>query len=798
MLHNIDSIQDMIGTPKLSGIADKSYQLLLSQAFMKEAEVSRPWAGIGFDEWIRAGRWWLLKAQSTLYGSDTKALPPQAFADLLKASFILVDIFPGHPQRRFWTSEYIQVEILAEDLKRELDSIDRLGYQKPDLNLVQASDLTIWSDAPPALVVQPKPRDENSPAAASWQTSTEEVLWMGFGSCGPKDGQSKNEDCVILILVSHDTAHTRIVTQNQKGKDLLTLDIDFLWTWHLFEKLESKFFSRSRGIVPLAGQSSLTISDFQLAFSTERNLDDFTVFLTAIILHESFHGFTKTATSMKAFILFFAMGRRRYDLLASYLDVCQQIPDTQPQSPRIESELYQLAINTSQLVLDKKRSAQSSDLELFPPIAILADNEPFNKIYDSKIRLETSGHIWNWLLLAIEWPIRLGTNWKPFLRNVYLWPANARRITAKGLGIDALAWLAVANHSPTIASLLEHCSGYLTYHSGIDEQWMYEILWALPRPEGPSLTKKLYNYLLDMMGPCRNLLFLALHAENFPAITYFLDRKELLLKFSLLLFELADLKITGDRAAESMRNPKTIILLLTIFAKSSKMKQHLLHHSSLNDTYSAGLLNVHLSEIFTLMFPGPETEPEVPPPSRLLARLVQLRTLESVYGFLSPGKLWCTQMHKMLIDDVFRYGPVSDQTRLDTYLVVFLESGNILAARKLVEHGAQLTLQAENVRGDLVLEMYQLLSRRKLLNSVFGESRLNLDLQESISELLWDINWVFGGRFDLSYLDGCKAFKKKVDDMGFWNTGQKSIEVNEMLDKIDNEQGRPINLEFRV
>jgi hypothetical protein len=272
----------------------------------------------------------------------------------------------------------------------------------------------------------------------------------------------------------------------------------------------------------------------------------------------------------------------------------------------------------------------------------------------------------------------------------------------------------------------------------------------------------------------------------------------MLLKFSLLLFELADLKITGDRAAESMRNPKTIILLLTIFAKSSKMKQHLLHHSSLNDTYSAGLLNVHLSEIFTLMFPGPETEPEVPPPSRLLARLVQLRTLESVYGFLSPGKLWCTQMHKMLIDDVFRYGPVSDQTRLDTYLVVFLESGNILAARKLVEHGAQLTLQAENVRGDLVLEMYQLLSRRKLLNSVFGESRLNLDLQESISELLWDINWVFGGRFDLSYLDGCKAFKKKVDDMGFWNTGQKSIEVNEMLDKIDNEQGRPINLEFRV
>jgi hypothetical protein len=77
-----------------------------------------------------------------------------------------------------------------------------------------------------------------------------------------QDGQSKNEDCIILILVSHDAARTRIVTQNQKGKDLLTLDIDFLWTSHLVERLVSKFFSRSRRIVPLAGQSSLAILDF--------------------------------------------------------------------------------------------------------------------------------------------------------------------------------------------------------------------------------------------------------------------------------------------------------------------------------------------------------------------------------------------------------------------------------------------------------------------------------------------------------------------------------------------------------
>ena len=118
MLKNADSIQEMITTPKLSGISDKTYQLILSQAFMKQAEVLRPWTAIGFDEWIRAARWWLLKAQSTLYSDpESRKIEPQAFADLLKASFILIDIFPQHPQRRFWTTEYADVEILADALK---------------------------------------------------------------------------------------------------------------------------------------------------------------------------------------------------------------------------------------------------------------------------------------------------------------------------------------------------------------------------------------------------------------------------------------------------------------------------------------------------------------------------------------------------------------------------------------------------------------------------------------------------------------------------------------------------------
>jgi len=43
-------------------------------------------------------------------------VPTQAYADLLKASWILIDIISKHPQQRFWspTSEFLQVQLLVE------------------------------------------------------------------------------------------------------------------------------------------------------------------------------------------------------------------------------------------------------------------------------------------------------------------------------------------------------------------------------------------------------------------------------------------------------------------------------------------------------------------------------------------------------------------------------------------------------------------------------------------------------------------------------------------------------------
>jgi hypothetical protein len=226
MLHNVDTIQGMIECPRLSCVPDTNYEILLSQALMKEAQVSRSWSAIGFEEWIQAARWWLLKAQCTLYSPDSGVLPAQAFADLLKASFILIDIFPQHPQRRFWTSEYFEVEILAESLKSELASIQRLGYQKPDLGIVESTDLRIWSLTKPA--IRPRLKADSSYEGGAWYTATEELLWKCFGSFATQAENWRNEDCIIMILIGKDTSNPRIVAQNQTGINLFSHPVSAL------------------------------------------------------------------------------------------------------------------------------------------------------------------------------------------------------------------------------------------------------------------------------------------------------------------------------------------------------------------------------------------------------------------------------------------------------------------------------------------------------------------------------------------------------------------------------------------
>jgi hypothetical protein len=47
--------------PTLSAVDDEIFKISLSATLMKNAEVLQPWNTIGANQWIQAGRWWLLR-----------------------------------------------------------------------------------------------------------------------------------------------------------------------------------------------------------------------------------------------------------------------------------------------------------------------------------------------------------------------------------------------------------------------------------------------------------------------------------------------------------------------------------------------------------------------------------------------------------------------------------------------------------------------------------------------------------------------------------------------------------------
>lgn len=117
---------------------------LLNAALMRNAESGkRRWASIGVDEWIQAGRWWLLKmessgavgirwltteqSQSACYIGDTsnRRLSKQGYTDIIKASWILIDVIARHPQMSLLDSDVrYEAELLAKVVPGALYSID--------------------------------------------------------------------------------------------------------------------------------------------------------------------------------------------------------------------------------------------------------------------------------------------------------------------------------------------------------------------------------------------------------------------------------------------------------------------------------------------------------------------------------------------------------------------------------------------------------------------------------------------------------------------------------------------------
>lgn len=106
--------------PLIAISPDQDFQIKVSQLFMSKAEADRPWLSFGIDVWMHAGRWWLHKACSTLCMKGImNKICAQAYTNLLKASWILVDVVAQYPQRPFLHASTQQLELrLFRNIRR--------------------------------------------------------------------------------------------------------------------------------------------------------------------------------------------------------------------------------------------------------------------------------------------------------------------------------------------------------------------------------------------------------------------------------------------------------------------------------------------------------------------------------------------------------------------------------------------------------------------------------------------------------------------------------------------------------
>ncbi|KAI5838486.1 hypothetical protein DFP73DRAFT_256218 [Morchella snyderi] len=171
----------------LSGGAFKATSI--TACFIKNAELqNRRWSTIGAEEWIQAGRWWLMKAQSELLANHPPGSLPskQGYTDLIKASWILLDVIQRHPQLNL-VDTGIQGDalVLAEAVTSELELLESSGFAKPSFSEIETCNLTIWEGLTRAPSLHPGHSDITTVGPYNqyrrWESAEEQVLFQRHG-----------------------------------------------------------------------------------------------------------------------------------------------------------------------------------------------------------------------------------------------------------------------------------------------------------------------------------------------------------------------------------------------------------------------------------------------------------------------------------------------------------------------------------------------------------------------------------------------------------------------------------------
>ena len=299
--HGSESTDSKSMNPSVSAVDDELFKTSLSAAFMKSAEVNQPWITIGVDQWIESGRWWLLRSQMELYAvSEPKQkVPLAAYTNLIKASWILVDIIACHPQVSFIAaSTHSEVHLLSAELKNEFSRLATLDSIVPDPSELEGQDLRIWETQTKGPLLRPH---KDPRKLDEWTVDGgEQVLFQRFALC-ELQGLTESLPCILLFLVHRDGRSSRLVAQNQNGSMIMGV---------AFQK---PIEIRESG-------SCVTVNNEKITLTTVQDAH----FLGCLIEATNFYYFGRRAKhtsleDLKAYVLTTAIKNERKDAVARLL-----------------------------------------------------------------------------------------------------------------------------------------------------------------------------------------------------------------------------------------------------------------------------------------------------------------------------------------------------------------------------------------------------------------------------------------------------------------------------------------------
>ena len=251
----ITSNQANVGSksPALSAVDDDLMSTSLSASLMTNAEASQPWSTIGLDQWVGAGKWWLLRAQLDLrtITKSEQSVAPATYADLIKAAWILVDVIPCHPQYSLIpASKSSELQLLSAEVKNEFSRITALAMVVPALDGLRNQDLRLWeSISVKAPLIRPYKDSQNLDA---WRVDGgEHVLFRGFAFRELASGTTSA--CILLLLVHESAKAARLIAQDQYGD--ITKAISFpelsikIDVWDRSEESESVIVGKEKFVL---------------------------------------------------------------------------------------------------------------------------------------------------------------------------------------------------------------------------------------------------------------------------------------------------------------------------------------------------------------------------------------------------------------------------------------------------------------------------------------------------------------------------------------------------------------------